>query len=460
MQLKLNSLNHMRWRVLFIVSACVNAVMLMAVWHYAHTAGQPAAETLSATTNTASPRTHVVVRRQYFMWNEVESSDYATYMANLRDIGCPEQTVRDIILADVNALFAKRRAELVRPVQQQWWRTTLPPEIARKVRDLETQRRELLAKLLGADWAGPVATTATQKKSGLVLDGPVLGPLSDEVKQSINDIVAKSQERMQALQAQAAAEGRKPTATELAAIRNQTRTELQGILTPSQLEEFLLRYSQTAIDLRAELTGLRFFEATSDEFRALFRALDAFDQKVAPLLDSTNPNDIRARRSLEQQRDRAIKLALGAKRYELYTQLHDPVYRNAYAQAAAAGDPNAAGTIYEINQATADELAWAQANPDLTAEQQAVNTKRIELEQAKATAVAVGQDIPPDPNAPPPPQPPQNRIHVIKSGDTLGALSTAYGVPVNVILDANPGIQLNSLRIGQRITIPPETNGK
>jgi LysM repeat protein len=450
----------MRWRVLFIVSACVNAVMLMAVWHYAHKASQPAAASLNATTNSASPRTQVVVRRQFFMWNEVESTDYATYMANLRDIGCPEQTIRDIIIADVNALFAKRRAELVRPVQQQWWRASLPPEIARKVRELETQRRELLAKLLGADWAGPVEKASTQNKSGLVLDGPVLGPLSDEVKQSINDIVAKSQERMQALQASAAAEGRKPTAAELAAIRNQTRTELQGILTPSQLEEFLLRYSQSAIDLRSDLAGLRYFEVTPNEFRALFRAQDAFDQKIAPLLDSTDPNDIRARRSLEQQRDRAFQLALGAKRFELYTQLHDPVYRNAYAQAAAAGDPNAAGTIYEINQATADELAWAQANPDLTAEQQAINAKRIELEQAKATAVAVGQDIPPDPNAPPPPQPPQNRTHIIKSGDTLGALSTAYGVPVNVILDANPGIQLNNLRIGQHITIPPEAGAK
>jgi len=40
------------------------------------------------------------VRRQFFSWQQLESPDYQTYVANLRDIGCPEQTIRDIIIAD------------------------------------------------------------------------------------------------------------------------------------------------------------------------------------------------------------------------------------------------------------------------------------------------------------------------------------------------------------------------
>src|SRR4051812_22680940 len=51
-------------------------------------------------------RTNVVVRRQNFTWHEVESGDYGTYIANLRTIGCPEQTIRDIIVADVDLLYA------------------------------------------------------------------------------------------------------------------------------------------------------------------------------------------------------------------------------------------------------------------------------------------------------------------------------------------------------------------
>src|SRR5262249_53000387 len=43
-----------------------------------------------------------------FHWEQVESADYPTYIANLRSIGCPEQTIHDIIAADVHALHASR----------------------------------------------------------------------------------------------------------------------------------------------------------------------------------------------------------------------------------------------------------------------------------------------------------------------------------------------------------------
>jgi hypothetical protein len=47
-----------------------------------------------------------------FDWRQqVESADYPTYIANLRAIHCPEQTVRDIIKTDVANLFAQKRRE-------------------------------------------------------------------------------------------------------------------------------------------------------------------------------------------------------------------------------------------------------------------------------------------------------------------------------------------------------------
>src|SRR2546425_92549 len=49
--------------------------------------------------------------RPVFDWRQVESEDYRTYLANLRAIGCPEQTIRDIVGADVLQAFAGKRAE-------------------------------------------------------------------------------------------------------------------------------------------------------------------------------------------------------------------------------------------------------------------------------------------------------------------------------------------------------------
>jgi len=39
-------------------------------------------------------------------WASIESTNYHTYITNLRAIGCPEETVRDIIITDISKLFA------------------------------------------------------------------------------------------------------------------------------------------------------------------------------------------------------------------------------------------------------------------------------------------------------------------------------------------------------------------
>src|SRR6266542_1185510 len=57
------------------------------------------------------PRTPVLskaIRPPQFKWSPVESSDYNEYMANLRELGFPQELVREIIIADVNNLYAPR----------------------------------------------------------------------------------------------------------------------------------------------------------------------------------------------------------------------------------------------------------------------------------------------------------------------------------------------------------------
>jgi len=45
-----------------------------------------------------------------FHWRQIESTNYETYITNLRRIGCPEQTIRDIIAADLHAIYARKEA--------------------------------------------------------------------------------------------------------------------------------------------------------------------------------------------------------------------------------------------------------------------------------------------------------------------------------------------------------------
>src|ERR1700749_813691 len=61
-------------------------------------------------------RTNVFVRHENFTWEQVTSTNYLEFVKNLRAIGCPEQTVRDIVTSEINRVYARRRVmEVVYP---------------------------------------------------------------------------------------------------------------------------------------------------------------------------------------------------------------------------------------------------------------------------------------------------------------------------------------------------------
>lgn len=448
----------MRWRALAFVSLGVNLV-LAAVWLTSLYPRLSQPGFFGGTSGQQTPgvnQTNILLRRQYFTWQEVESPDYQTYIANLRNIGCPEQTIHDIIIADVNALFARRRAtELVTP-EQQWWRSQPDTNILQialeKLRSLEDERRGLLTSLLGTNWeSGDLVSLPRPSRPGLVLDGPVLGNLAVDVKQSLQEINLHSEDRLQAYLDAQRLLGKAPDPVEMAKLRQQTRDELARVLPPGQLEEFLLRYSQYANNLRAGFGELQYFNATPDEFRAVFRATDNIDQQIQMLADSTDPASVQARKALEAQRDAALKTALGSKRYEEYQLLHDPLYREAVAAAEQAGTPEAARTIYQINLAAASTLDDLSSNSDLTVDQKAIEQKQLELDQLKANALATGQQLPPDQTTQ---QTNPRRTYTLRPGDTAAVVGLIYGVPEAAIRAANPNVNFNQLRPGDAINLP------
>lgn len=95
----------------------------------------------------AAPPEHTSTTVRHFTnvvrvdWNQVESDDYRKYIANLRAIGCPETTIRDIIIADVNKLFEARELALMgpRPKFEYWRREKREPVSDEKMK----QRIEL-----------------------------------------------------------------------------------------------------------------------------------------------------------------------------------------------------------------------------------------------------------------------------------------------------------------------------
>src|SRR6185369_8947283 len=59
--------------------------------------------------------TPATTNRPPFSWVEIESADYRRYVANLRAVGCPEQIIRDIVVADMNQLYSARAQAIWKP---------------------------------------------------------------------------------------------------------------------------------------------------------------------------------------------------------------------------------------------------------------------------------------------------------------------------------------------------------
>ena len=88
--------------------------------------------------STNAVKTNVIVRRLHFSWEDVESEDYAKYIGNLREISCPESTIRDIIVADVNQLTPKQAAKLRHGINNGGGRIRI--RASRKQRTLRSKR--------------------------------------------------------------------------------------------------------------------------------------------------------------------------------------------------------------------------------------------------------------------------------------------------------------------------------
>jgi hypothetical protein len=383
-----------RARVIIPLSVALNVVlgamlweaMKFPVWESASLVS-PRRKVIEVETNT-TPK--VVVRRQFFNWSEIESDDYSTFIANLRKIGCPEITIRDIIVADVNQLYAQKRAQEVVTAESEWWKSE--PDLnateaaSKKMADLEREKTEFLTKLLGPNWN--INFTQPSTPGTVALDGPVLGKLEPDTKLKVEELAANAgRKSIEYVEAQRAA-GKPLDPAELARQRADLRTELSKLLTPDQMEEYLLRHSAEASQLRDQLQG---FNATPDEFRAIFRARDAIDNEIQLHYSGSDAASVKARADLEQKRDAAVAAALGPDRSSLYQATADPLFREAqfFAQQSGA-DPEKVLPLYQVQVLGARERARISADTSLSPAERATAIRAVADQEEAARRKILG----------------------------------------------------------------------
>jgi len=150
-----------------------------------------------------------------------------------------------------------------------------------------------------------------------------------------------------------------------------------------------LRYSHNAHQLRMELAGM---DPTPDEFRKIFRAIDAADHQMQLEYGSVEAMSPKQRERHERQRDAAIKDSMPQQRYQAYLMTKDQLYRQAQMTAMQYGAPSkAVMPIYQMNKANEARRQQILTNATLSAQQKNEELNRVNMDQLRALQQIVNE---------------------------------------------------------------------
>jgi hypothetical protein len=322
-----------------------------------------------------------------FDWRLVESEDYKKYIANLRSIGCPEETIRDIIIADVNKLFASRAKASAKPKEKfKFWQTgmqsfagMLDEEKIKQQQALNQERRALLKELLGVE--------PEEKPDLMAMFGganpfeTMLDFLSPGKQTQVMELEQKyAAKLMKGFQnGQPDADDMK----EMVKVQKEKDAELAKIMTPEEKQDYDLRMSQTAMMMRMQLGS---FEPSEQEFRDVFNAKKKFDDEFSPYgMLGNDPADQEKRAAAQKDLDSQLKTILGDSRYADYERAQDYNYQNLYKIVERQGLPKEdAVKVYDMKKAADEQTQNLNSDATLSADQRKKAQDQVKAETEKA----------------------------------------------------------------------------
>ena len=369
----------MKWRLIVGGSLLLNAVLVAAYFSNRRVEVAPQAEpgvVAQTKVNRGADQSRLVrpltvqLSTNAFHWGTVESPDYREYIANLRAIGCPEETIRDIVIADVNKLFAGRVTALYPSAKDyKFWRVQdramRQEERAReqKRRELDKEKRALIKELLGIDYDVEMARWNGRPDE----DDYRRGFLSPEKLELVNALQAKYREMERALMNDGGFRNPENRA-KIAALRAQREAEMAQALGPQDYQEYQLRNSYTARNMRDTLTS---FEPSEDEFRQIFEMRKQFGDQFGFTRDGGDQVVREQRQAAQAKLDEQLHAMLGDDRYRQYMLAQDDRFRETYDWTQRHDLPaNSAEALYDIRKAAEQATREIKNNKSLSAEEQ------------------------------------------------------------------------------------------
>jgi hypothetical protein len=279
-----------------------------------HTALATAANTKTSTAKDASSLSPEA-------WNDLQNGDLAALRDRLRAEGFPPEIVRAILAAQIRESFAARR-KAIEDAQGEtpyWKNPNRDPKTQAALRDLNREQDKILKDLLGNEARDddPSYTAYLHRQFGDLPADKVdrLRDIQDDYNRQRSDIYANNRGGLLPDEQQ-----------KIAALDKGMRADFAAVLTPQELADYDLRSSNTAQQLRNNLAA---FDATEQEYRAIFQLQQAFDDQFGRMYGPPSPEDMKARSDAQKQLTQDINTALGPDRAAEYQRDTDYSYRQA-----------------------------------------------------------------------------------------------------------------------------------
>lgn len=330
--------------------------------------------------------TNTLVRK--ITWEQVESPDYRQYIQNLRSIGCPDETIRDIILADVNKLYDSKRKQVRGASRKfEYWKAGNPLTAMLGDSDSLKQRRlleEEKLKVLNDLGIQPDAMNQLMAAAG----GNAMDAMFDFLPESKRIEVTKVMTEQQTKMAENMKDGA-PDPEAFMTMQKETEDALRATLTPEEFQDYQLRFSMTANMLRQQITG---FDPSEEEFLKVFKIKEEFDRTYSPFGSSNETEAEQRKRSEAQtQLNNQIRESLGPERYADYERAQDYSYQQLYQIAKKAElPPTVANEVYGMKRAAENQANQIRSDVSLTQAQRSAALAAIRTETERSMQQTLG----------------------------------------------------------------------
>ncbi|MBA4150394.1 MAG: hypothetical protein H0X66_19965 [Verrucomicrobia bacterium] len=315
---------------------------------------------------------------ELFHWSSIRSTNFVEYAEKLREIECPDQTIRDIITGEINDWILGGRRALFAPYASRFWQFAakgdieMPDELKLPLGELKKAKAESLSAALKL-----LQKPAEPAKSRLEI-------VPEEIRGQIQEIEKKYADLRKEIQ-----NNKELSSTDqykrIQELERQREAERQGAMSPEELAEYKARRESSQFQ---QLYG---FNADEKELREI---ASVFAKNSLWAHDPDFPSDREGKETRAKQRDEELKAMLGEKRFAEFKRASEPDYREAYKITQAYNLPDdAAVRAYEMNQELKAQKEVLRKNPSLTSEQRDALLQELQDATDDAAAELYGEKV-------------------------------------------------------------------